>query len=189
MNKAKLMIGIAMLFGLFGMCVAHYPVPDRVEVTVIELEIPPSPVDIIAIGVKRNIKLLRPDLPEDVVDWYANEIALASYFHDVPDSLMVAMISTESAFNPEAVSWAGAIGSTQVIPTHHPEMLYDVNDPSDNIMAGAYVLKKYMEACNGDWACAMKSYNIGITNYMNGVNHAAADRYFRKIKSRLSRLG
>lgn len=103
-------------------------------------------------------------LQGDDLEFYTGAIAWAAWIEDVPPEKMIALIATESMFRSDAVSNAGAIGSTQVIPKWWPNIPHDVTHPEGNILAGAFILRSYKELCGG-WECAFRSYNVGITAY------------------------
>lgn len=121
-------------------------------------------------------------------DWLADNINVASKIYGIPTLKLVALISIESEFVHDAISSADAVGFTQVIPSvWGDEIPYDVYNPAENILAGAYVLSHYKTKC-GDWDCALKAYNIGITNYNKGRNVSAAKRYLAKFKKELKKI-
>ena len=84
--------------------------------------------------------------------------------------LFAAQIYQESTFNPEAESWAGAIGLMQLIPETGKRFGADnLLNPAENIKAGT----KYMEYLNGLWKktisddyermkFVLASYNVGL---------------------------
>ena len=96
------------------------------------------------------------------------DAAIASAVADVasvwplPSSLVKAVIRQESAFQPTAVSSAGAIGLMQVLPSNAkrlglaPEALFN---PADNILAGARLLAVLLKHYGGDVISALVAYN------------------------------
>jgi soluble lytic murein transglycosylase-like protein len=80
----------------------------------------------------------------------------------LPPSLVKAVIQQESAFQPTAVSSAGAIGLMQVLPSNAarlgfaPEALVN---PSENILAGARLLAVLLKHYRGDVISALVAYN------------------------------
>ena len=87
--------------------------------------------------------------------------------HDVPESLVLAVISVESSFRPEVQSPAGAVGLMQLMPRTAASLAarlgrdsYDLSDPDFNIDAGtaylAYLLKRF-----GELDPALAAYNAG----------------------------
>jgi soluble lytic murein transglycosylase-like protein len=77
-------------------------------------------------------------------------------------ALIRSVMQAESAFNPMAVSNAGAMGLMQLMPELAAELrVTDPFDPRQNIMAGARHLRRLLELHNGDITLAVASYNAG----------------------------
>ncbi|EOX1518599.1 membrane-bound lytic murein transglycosylase MltC [Vibrio cholerae] len=88
---------------------------------------------------------------------YADIIRRASRKYDIPEDLILAIIKTESSFNPYAVSWANAYGLMQVVPATAgrdvfrmvknrpgdptPEYLFNPENNIDTGTAYFYILK------------------------------------------------
>ena len=103
---------------------------------------------------------------------YADEITTAAEEFDVPPSLIYAIVYTESGFNPQAISSAGAKGLMQLTDTtlewalkradeadkHAPEELFD---PAINIHYGVYVLTLLEEQFEST-ETILAAYNAGI---------------------------
>ena len=118
---------------------------------------------------------------------YEREVLESARRADIDPALLMALIRIESSFNPYAVSPAGAVGLTQVMP-HTAEWIHDklgisgkLDDPSDNIRMGSsylkYLIDKYESLDK-----ALKAYNIGPKAYESGMKRDAAKRYLKKIK-------
>lgn len=84
--------------------------------------------------------------------------------------LLASLVYQESKFNPDATSWAGAIGLMQLLPqtgiAHGAENLFD---PGENIRAGVDYIQwldnywtKYIEDKNERIKFILASYNIGF---------------------------
>ena len=90
------------------------------------------------------------------------------------DDLVLAVIQQESGGDPEAESWAGAIGLMQVMPFTFADMmagdkaLADQIDPAvmfdvpSNMRAGLRYLALAMNEHEGNYYWALASYNAGI---------------------------
>lgn len=102
---------------------------------------------------------------------YVDEIKECSDRFGLDKPLVAALILKESNYNPKAVSRAGAMGLTQVMPRtfqglldRAPELQDLGNDPFDprtNICVGAAYLAGAMANYGGDWTAALISYNGG----------------------------
>jgi soluble lytic murein transglycosylase-like protein len=81
--------------------------------------------------------------------------------HDVDPKLIKAVIRTESNFNPNAVSGAGAKGLMQIMDFNSRAMgVTNPFDPAQNIDAGARMLKGHV-ARYGELPKALAAYNAG----------------------------
>jgi len=95
---------------------------------------------------------------------YDGIIEEAAERYQVDPALLRSVMSAESAFDPSAVSRAGAMGLMQLMPdiadafgVEHPF------DPRENIMAGARLLRELLDQYNGDLSLALAGYNAGAT--------------------------
>jgi len=76
--------------------------------------------------------------------------------------LVLAVIDVESAFDPFAVSYAGAVGLMQVMPFWPTELgltKKDLIDVELNIRMGTSILAYYLERERGDYRRALGRYN------------------------------
>lgn len=84
--------------------------------------------------------------PDGIARWNAEIAAAASRF-SIPEAWIRAVIATESAGDPRAVSPKGAIGLMQLMPEtwrgmrEHYGLGDDPFDPADNVMAGTAYLR------------------------------------------------
>ena len=93
---------------------------------------------------------------------YAELVSAAATANQLPAALLHAVIKTESAYNPSAVSAKGAGGLMQLMPDTAREMgVTDVYDPKANIQGGARYLKRLMTLFDNDIALAVAAYNAG----------------------------
>lgn len=93
---------------------------------------------------------------------YNDLIAEAARRYGVAAALIRSVMQTESAFNPIAVSRAGAMGLMQLMPEVAAEFgVEDPFDPRENIMAGARYLRRLLDLHGGDVRLTLASYNAG----------------------------
>lgn len=93
---------------------------------------------------------------------------------DLPPELVLAVIHTESTFDPEAVSSAGALGLMQIMPFWKfiiGDKQDDLMDLHTNIRYGVTILNHYLDKENGNLTRALARYNgsLGKTWYPKRV--------------------
>jgi soluble lytic murein transglycosylase-like protein len=91
---------------------------------------------------------------------YAGVIAQASASSGTPAPLLAAVLSTESGFDPAAVSPAGAEGIAQFMPSTATANGVNPFDPTSAIIGAASLLAQY-HAAFGSWSDAVAAYNAG----------------------------
>lgn len=98
--------------------------------------------------------------------------------------LVLAVIDVESAFDPFAVSYAGAVGLMQVMPFWPNELGLSTRDLIDvelNIRMGTSILAYYLERERGDYRRALGRYNgsLGKRQYPDLVLSRLNSRWRR----------
>jgi soluble lytic murein transglycosylase-like protein len=96
---------------------------------------------------------------------YEDLIQEAAAEYKLDPNLIRAIMRTESAFDPHAVSRVGAQGLMQLMPGLAADLgVTDPFDPRQNIMAGARYLRKLLDAHRGNVRLTLASYNAGPAN-------------------------
>lgn len=106
---------------------------------------------------------------------YSHYVTEASEKYDVEESLVYAVIRTESGFREDVVSSAGAVGLMQIMPDtfewlqaqNGDEVTYsqgELKNPQVNIDYGTYYLSMLLSHYDGDEQLAVAAYNAGMTN-------------------------
>ncbi len=100
---------------------------------------------------------------------FGRAMAQAAERHRLDPLLLAAIVETESAFAPDAVSSEGAIGLMQLIPeTGQQYGKTDLFDPYVNLEVGSQFIGALLERYHGDLALALAAYNCGpatVTRY------------------------
>lgn len=85
--------------------------------------------------------------------------------YNVDPLLLAAMIRQESSYRNYAISSAGAVGLTQIIPRYWQQICSgDLIEENNNINCGTYILASYNSKA-GNWPKALAYYNVGPTGY------------------------
>jgi hypothetical protein len=95
---------------------------------------------------------------------FGETLATAAARYGVDGLLLASVVEVESSFNPQAVSYRGAVGLMQVMPTTarvSPELL---QEPSYNVNEGARYLRHLLDLFEGDLELALAAYNAGPGN-------------------------
>ena len=119
---------------------------------------------------KQELKCIYPQNYSKLVDTYAKK-------YDINTSVIYALIRSESFFDKEVVSSAGAVGLTQLMSPTAGEIAqklkikeYELTDPETNIMFGIYYLSELIRRGEGSLLRAFFSYNAGfrkVTTWLN----------------------
>jgi len=104
---------------------------------------------------------------------YRDQVAKLAAAHNVPESLVYAIIRAESSFLPTALSPAGAVGLMQLMPSTAATIASggkgklnadSLTNPSTNIRFGIQHLRDLLILYNGDLVLAIAAYNAGSGN-------------------------
>ncbi len=130
---------------------------------------------------------------------YAEYVEAYAEQYGVPETLIFAVIRTESSFDSGAVSSAGAVGLMQMLPETFEwltdEILFDhlesgmLYDPETNIKYGTYLLSRYYDRY-GDWRLVFAAYNGGPGNldkWLEDPEYSDGEGGLKKIPFRETR--
>lgn len=117
---------------------------------------------------------------------YANLIDRTALRYNLHPELLHAVIRAESAYNPSAVSSAGAIGLMQLMPaTASRYNVSDIYDPVQNVRGGAQYLRFLLNMFDHDLRLALAGYNAGenaVVKYGNRIPpYPETQKYVRKV--------
>lgn len=121
---------------------------------------------------------------------YSVYVGYYSGLYGVPEEIVYAVILTESRFQRDAVSRAGACGLMQLMPATYEAVAYELDripdeimifDPGTNICCGVYLLSKLYEKY-GCWETAFAAYNAGeaaVDSWLSDGRYSDAGRLTR----------
>ena len=117
---------------------------------------------------------------------YAPTIESIASKYELDPRLLHAMIYAESAYNPTAVSSAGAVGMMQLMPaTAKRYGVTNRRDPHQNIEGGARYLKDLLKMFDSNLKLAVAAYNAGenaVIKYHNSIPPYPETRnYVKKV--------
>jgi hypothetical protein len=141
-----------------------------------------APVQDAQVEVSSDFRL--PGFDRAAIDQVIGEAA-ATY--GVSPDLVKAVIQTESAFNPVAVSPVGALGLMQLMPVTAAYLgVADPLDPKQNINGGVKYLSILLDRFNGNVALALAGYNAGptaVARYKGIPPYRETRGYVQKIRA------
>lgn len=124
---------------------------------------------------------------------YQQEIASAAREFGVEEAIVRAIIHAESAYNPLALSRAGAQGLMQLMPgTARRFGVNDAYDASQNIRGGVQYLSWLLKRFNGDLTLAAAGYNAGegaVDRYGGVPPYSETQRYVQRVGLLAGRYG
>lgn len=127
---------------------------------------------------KEKQELVDSGVPEDMAEIIINE----SQKTGVPCQLLAEQIRSESQFDCDAVSSAGAYGPCQIRVIFHPLTIEEACNPQKAIPYQAWLMRKYYYETNSWWA-ALVCYNAGPTAYWTYQEPESSHDYADKILS------
>ncbi|MFA0156810.1 lytic transglycosylase domain-containing protein [Vibrio sp. 10N.261.46.A3] len=119
---------------------------------------------------------------------YCDLIEAASRRHGVSPKLIVAVITQESRFKPDAVSPKGAKGLMQLMPVNYQGI--DPFQPKLNIERGTRLLARLLEKYQ-DTALALAAYNAGegnVKKYKGIPPFKETQNYVRRVMAHYNQM-
>ena len=118
-------------------------------------------------------------------DPFINDAAVR---YKIPPALVRAVMHTESAFDPQALSHAGASGLMQLMPATARDMyVKDIFDVKENIEGGVRYLRVLANEFDGDMVKMVAAYNAGpeaVRKYNGQIPpYTETQAYVRKVIS------
>lgn len=120
-------------------------------------------------------QLLRLAFPQD----FSADVKKYTDKYGLSEHLLYALIRTESFFDPQVVSAAGATGLTQLMGLTAGDIAakfkldnYELTDSTTNIMFGSYYLGELIRRLDGSQILALFAYNGGISRVRSWVKTA-----------------
>lgn len=109
--------------------------------------------------------------------------------YNVDPLLVAAVIRQESSYRNYAVSPAGAVGLTQVIPRYWQKTCPgDLFEENNNIHCGTYILYNYNQKAES-WPKALAYYNVGPTGYHSSWKmKRQGKKYAKQVKAHQENL-
>jgi soluble lytic murein transglycosylase len=129
---------------------------------------------------------------------YSNNVRVYASQDHLDAALLAAVIESESKFNPNARSQAGAVGLMQLTPSTAKGIaqytggsrfqVSDLTNPDINIRYGAWYLGHLFEKYHGNERLALAAYNAGEDNVDRwqqehvGIQFAETRSYVNKVE-------
>lgn len=118
---------------------------------------------------------------------FAHVIRAAARRYGVDTRLVEAIVQTESAGNPTAVSPKGARGLMQLMPERAAELgVRDSFDPVQNVDGGVRHMRDLLQRFRGDVTLALAAYNAGeaaVRAYGGIPPYAETREYVRRVRA------
>ncbi|MBI3155530.1 MAG: transglycosylase SLT domain-containing protein [Burkholderiales bacterium] len=136
-------------------------------------------------GAGRGPLVAPPRLPPNAPAPIVRFVELVAPEYRLEPHLVLAVMATESNFDPWAVSPKNARGLMQLIPdTARRFRVRDLADPADNIRGGMAYLRWLLAYFEGDLRLALAAYNAGeraVERYRGVPPFAETRMYVRKV--------
>ena len=125
--------------------------------------------------------------PSQGIRAFAHVIRAAAERYGVDTRLVEAIVQTESAGNPTAVSPKGARGLMQLMPERAALLgVRDSFDPHQNVDGGVRHMRDLLQSFSGDVTLALAAYNAGegaVRSYGGVPPYAETREYVRRVRA------
>jgi soluble lytic murein transglycosylase-like protein len=152
-------------------------------------------VDTSELAIARAMLRTNPRLTPGAALLFAGATVDAANAHGLPPDFLAATLLQESAYDPNALSSAGAIGIAQFMPETAAGAGVDPYDPFDSIEGAAALLGGYAGAYTGRYAdpytAALAAYNAGplaVEHYGGIPPYPETQQYVALIFDRWARI-
>ena len=111
-------------------------------------------------------------------------VAEAAERYNLPEAFLYGVVHTESRFKVKALSSAGAMGLTQLMPATAAAMgVSSPYDPYENVMGGARYLRQLADRFDGDYVAVISAYHAGgaAVARKGGIPYERTDLYVRRV--------
>ena len=144
----------------------------------------------------QTLRAFNPHLSADESLALADRVIAEADAQGLDARLLVALIATESSWNPSARSQAGAVGLGQFMPTTAADLRIDPNDPEANIHGVAVHLHSLLahyaaRDTQTRYVLALAAYNAGVgavAHYDGVPPYAETQSYVRSVIALWRRL-
>jgi soluble lytic murein transglycosylase-like protein len=152
-------------------------------------------VDAAELAIARAILRTNPRLQPAYALLFAGATTRAARSHLLPAEFLGATLLQESAYDPQALSAAGAIGIAQFMPETAADVGVNPYDPFESIEAAAALIAGYVDAYRARYAdpysAALAAYNAGpfaVARYRGVPPYAETREYVALIYDRWARI-
>jgi soluble lytic murein transglycosylase-like protein len=145
--------------------------------------------DPIAAAYGDALRTFNPQLSPDTAERFAERVIVEADAQALDARLLVALIATESAGRPDAVSPAGALGLGQLMPATASGLAVDPTNAEENIHGVALELRSLLDRYRAydrqtQYVLALAAYNAGpgaVERYGGVPPYAETRAYVRGV--------
>lgn len=113
--------------------------------------------------------------------------------YSIDPILLHAIVDTESAFNPKAISKAGAVGLMQLMPQTAKGLgVQNSLNPQQNLQGGANYFRQLLDQFDQNIELSLAAYNAGPTTIIKAgtkiPNYPETKKYVKKVLTKYQSL-